>query len=363
MPCRVSIALRRRRRPRTDHPVDTGGVRPAATGPGTDRRPRRAASGDRRAARRSRLGRGRAGWRVSSARSRRRPARDRGDLRAHRVRRPGRLRGGRDAGPRPAGIVRQLSRRDAQVDADALLVLPRPAQRPPDRRAIRRVGRRRPARRAHLQRQLPGCDVGRRVVVGGRERPRRLDRRDAHPALAIALPESRSLHVGHQRPAHHPAPQRIGVAAARPQERVRPGVEDGPPRGHRRHRPAHDAGAAALRDGARGVRRAGAAGIAVQRRVAFLRRRRARHEVRPVEQPDAGCHVQSRLRAGGGRPGRRQSLAVRDVLRGAAPVLHRRRQGVRRLRAQRRQPVPGASSGPSRRSTTAAASAAIRRSR
>ena len=359
----MSIALRCRRRPRNNHPVDTGGVRPAATGPSTDRRPRRAPSGHRRAARRSRLGRGRAGRRVSAARSRRRPARVRRDLRAHRVRRPGRLRGGRDAGPRrgrhraPAVAPGRAGgrRRAARV--------PRPAQRPPDRRAIRRLGRRRPARRAHLQRQLPGCDVGRRVVVGGRERPRRLDRRDAHPALAIALPQGRSLHVGHQRPAHHPAPERIGVAAARPQERVRPGVEDGPPRWHRRHRPAHDAGAVALRDGARGVRRAGAPGIAVQRRVAFLRRRRARHEVRPVEQPDAGCHVQSRLRAGGGRPGRRQSLPVRDVLRGAAPVLHGRRQGVRRLRAQRRQPVPGGSSGRSRRSTTAAASAATRRSR
>ena len=103
------------------------------------------------------------------------------------------------------------------------------------------------------------------------------------------------------------------------------------------------------------------AGIAVQRRLAFLRRRGARPEVRPVEQPHARRHLQPRLRPGRGRPRRRQPHAVRDVLRGAAAVLHRGRQGVRQLRPERRQRVPGASSGPSRRCTTAAASAARRR--
>ncbi len=289
-------------------------------------------------------------------------ARDRGDAGPRRVRRPRRLRGCRDAGSRP-GRASCASSRAATlpVDADALLVYLDPHNDRPDRRAVRRVGGRRPARRAHLQRQLPRLDLGRRVGVGGGDRRRRMVRRDAHPALAVALPGRRPLHLGHQRPARHPAPQRIGVAAARPQERVRPGVEDGPPRGHRRHRPAHDAGAAAVRDGARGVHRAGAGGIAVQRRVAFLRRRRPRSQVRPVEQPHPRRHVQPGLRPGRGGPGRRQPLAVRDVLRGAAPVLHGGRQGVRRFRPQRRQPVPGGSSGPSRRSTTAAASGDTRR--
>ena len=73
----------------------------------------------------------------------------------------------------------------------------------------------------------------------------------------------------------------------------------------------------------------------------FFAGARPRPEVRPVEQPHARCHVQPGLRPGRGRPGRGQSHAVRDVLRGAAAVLHRGRQGVRRFRAQRRQPVLG----------------------
>ena len=55
-------------------------------------------------------------------------------------------------------------------------------------------------------------------------------------------------------------------------------------------------------------------------------------QVRRDQQPHARRDVQSRLRAGRGRPRRREPHAVRDVLRGAAAVLHGGRQGLRQLR-------------------------------
>ena len=103
---------------------------------------------------------------------------------------------------------------------------------------------------------------------------------------------------------------------------------------------ARHARVAAVRHVPRGVRRPGHAGDAVQRRLAPVRRGRSRPQVRPLEQHDARRDLQPRLRAGRGRSRGRQPDAVRDVLRGAAPLLHRGREGVRELRPQRCQ-LPG----------------------
>ena len=60
-------------------------------------------------------------------------------------------------------------------------------------------------------------------------------------------------------------------------------------------------------------------------------RRRARRQDRPHGRPHADGHRQPGLRAGRGRPGRAQPVAVREPLRGAPPVL-RRVAGPLRLR-------------------------------
>ena len=71
------------------------------------------------------------------------------------------------------------------------------------------------------------------------------------------------------------------VAGARAEERERPGLANGSPRGHRGDRPAQSPGAAALRVGARGVRRTRPRRRSLQRRLARVRRRRPRPQVRP----------------------------------------------------------------------------------
>ena len=101
MPFAPRSAARCRRRLRLRGPLCVGRDRPAAPCSRGDRCARRSAAVDRRAARRSRLGRGRAGRRVAPARSRRREARDRRHPDPLRLRRPRLVRGCRDAGSRP----------------------------------------------------------------------------------------------------------------------------------------------------------------------------------------------------------------------------------------------------------------------
>ena len=79
----------------------------------------------------------------------------------------------------------------------------------------------------------------------------------------------------------------------------------------------------------------------VQRRHAPVRQRRARSEVPADQQPHARRHDQSRLRPGRGRSGRRQPHRLRDVLRGEAPVLHRRGEHLQQLRPRRREQLLG----------------------
>ena len=72
------------------------------------------------------------------------------------------------------------------------------------------------------------------------------------------------------------------------------------------------------------------------------RRRRHRRQVRPDAEPDRRLHLQHRLRAGGGRRGAAQPVAVQPVLSGEAGVLPRRPRHLR-LRPRGRQrgrPVP-----------------------
>ena len=93
-------------------------------------------------------------------------------------------------------------------------------------------------------------------------------------------------------------------------------------------------GAAALRVGARGVHRARAGRQPLQRRLARVRRRGPRPQVRPRHEHGARGRRQPRLRPGGGGPGGGQPHRQRDVLRGEAAVLHRRgRRSSRTSRA------------------------------
>ena len=135
----------------------------------------------------------------------------------------------------PRRIVRQLSRRDASVEADRFVVYLDPHHDHRTGAQFAVIGGRRPARRAHLQRQLRRLDVGRGVGVGGRARRGRLDGRDAHPA-------SRSC------ASHAPTGTRGASTSQRiiqrrneadwlqlvPKNEIGPGVADGAPRGDRR---------------------------------------------------------------------------------------------------------------------------------
>ena len=62
---------------------------------------------------------------------------------------------------------------------------------------------------------------------------------------------------------------------------------------------------------------------------------------RPTQQPHARRHDQPRLRPGRGRSGRRQPHGLRDVLRGEAPVLHRRGEHLQQLRPRRGEQLLG----------------------
>ena len=73
----------------------------------------------------------------------------------------------------------------------------------------------------------------------------------------------------------------------------------------------------------------------VQRRFARVRVSRARHEVRADQQSDRRRDGESRLRTGRSRSRRRQSQRVRDLLRGEARVLPRRRADLQQLRTRR----------------------------
>ena len=66
-----------------------------------------------------------------------------------------------------------------------------------------------------------------------------------------------------------------------------------------------------------------------------------RSQIPADQQPVAGRHRQSGLRAGGGRSGGREPDRVRDLLRGEASVLHRGREHLQQLRPGRREQLLG----------------------
>ena len=106
-------------------------------------------------------------------------------------------------------------------------------------------------------------------------------------------------------------------------------------------RPKRARRAAALHGRTRRIRAARAGREPVQRRLARVRGGRRRPEVGRDQQLDARRHRQPGFRTGGGRPGRRQPVAVRDLLSREAPVLPGRRADLRQLRAGRRQQLLG----------------------
>ena len=88
---------------------------------------------------------------------------------------------------------------------------------------------------------------------------RRLDGRDAGPLLAAPLPHGPRPRLGRERAPRRAPQERELVARPRAQERERPRVAHGGPRGHRRDRARPPPRAAALRLGPRRVRRAATA--------------------------------------------------------------------------------------------------------
>ena len=176
----------------------------------------------------------------------------------------------------PAAIVRQLSRRDASVEADAFVVYldPHHDHLTGAQFAVSAAGVQRDALIYNDSFLDSTWDaVWESAVAVG---PGRLDGRDAHPALAAALPEGGPPHVGHQRAADHPAAQRVGLAAARAARTSR-----GWPRGWRTSRASRASGPPTTLEWLPYVTSRAefiapaAAGLALQRRLARSSRRRA----------------------------------------------------------------------------------------
>ena len=101
-------------------------------------------------------------------------------------------------------------------------------------------------------------------------------------------------------------------------------------------------------------------GQSVQRRLARVRIRRARHEVRADQQPDDRRDGESRLRPGRSRSGRRQSQRIRDLLRGEAARSSSKARKSSTTSDAAARTATGASTTRSRRSSTRGASAARR---
>ena len=97
----------------------------------------------------------------------------------------------------------------------------------------------------------------------------------AHSAVAVALRQRRASDVGHQRRALRPAQERVFLARDGAEERERQRLADARADRARRHAPAAQPGAAAVRGRARGACRAVQGRQPLQRRLARLRRRRA----------------------------------------------------------------------------------------
>ncbi len=109
----------------------------------------------------------------------------------------------------------------------------------------------------------------------------RLDRRDARPVLAAPLPDDVRPRLGRERAPRRLPQERELVARPRAEERERPRLADGGPRGHRGDRARAPPRAPALRVGPGGVRRTASRRRPVQRRLARLRRGRPRLPARP----------------------------------------------------------------------------------
>ena len=213
---------------------------------------------------------------------------------------------------RPAEPARRAHRVGPDQGDDRLL--PRSA----DRLRVRRQPGWREARllrhRRRLGGRLLGCRVGRRHG----HRLARLDGGVPHPAQPAPLSAGAFTHLRRDDRSRHRTPERADELAAAPPVTQRPRLAVGRRRrvrGARLATPTRDHAVRARAERRRGARRRHpplAAGNDGRGR-----------EVRAHLEPDARRDDQSRLRPGRGRSGAAQPHRVRDVLRGAPPLLPR----------------------------------------
>ena len=226
----------------------------------------------------------------------------------------------------------RLAAQEGRLDQDHDRHLPRPPQRvllqhQPPRRAQGREHRRGgPDDQLRLERGLAGADEHRRA---------RLVRRDRDPPQPAAVQGRAGRdRLGTQPLPDHRPQERGDLLGALPAgvagDRLRPHVARRRPARPARPLAAAQAGAPAVR-GAQGPPRL-RRGHADPGRRGLRLRSEGGPDVEPQRRPD----LQDRLRAGRGRPGGGQPLALLAVLPREAPVLHRERRHLR-LRQQRRQ--------------------------